>query len=124
MRTYRRWCSVLALLCIIGLLTGCSGMSGASSLEQVYRPAYENCLEQLEVLFPEKRVNSSFVTVRHLKEEEETHVVMLEGEAEDYFAEHPEHHWVFLIGKSSGYEFVQIVCNSTTNEVIGYLTTE
>lgn len=114
----------LLFLCLAAGLTGCQLTSGSYQLDPVYKPAYENCLKAMEELFPEKRVNTSMVTVRYLSEEEKDRVIIIVNGEQNYFQEHEEHHWVFTIGNTSGYEFVQLVCSSTANAVIGYLQVE
>ena len=123
-RIKRIWGMILLLLCLAGGLTGCQILSGSYSLEKVYKPAYENCLEEIGELFPDKKVNTSMVSVRYLNEEEREQVFIIVNGEKEYFEEHEELHWVFTIGNTSGFDFVQLVCSSTTNEVIGYLTIE
>ena len=119
---------ILALLILTALwggllagLSGCQLRNGSDNLDPAYRGAYEKCLEKLDAFFPDKNVNKSMVTVRYLKEEEKDFVQLSQDISKDYFAEHDERFWVFTIGNTSGYDFVQIVCDSRSEEVIGYL---
>ena len=117
----------LGLLLLTGILgTGCGVLDRLASgtLDAAYEEAYDNCLEKLDTLFPDARVNTSMVTVRYLNDEEEEQVITLDEVPENYFSQNQDRLWVFTIGNTSGYEFVQLVCNSRTNEVIGYLPVE
>ena len=112
--------SLLLLLPSLLLLPGCQGPG--KGLDEVYQPAYSACVDLIPELFPDKVINTNTVSVRYLKEAEKSAVVLLDAQDPSrYFTEHGERFWVFLIGNASGFEYVQMVCSSSTDAVIGYL---
>ena len=113
-----------ALMLLILSTGGCAflGLTPGGKLDEVYQPAYQKCVEAIPELFPGRSINTSIASVRYLSEREQSEVVLLDGSGPaEYFQAHPERFWVFLIGNSSGFDYVQMVCSSQTDELAGYI---
>lgn len=113
-----------ALLALLLLLEGCAflGLTSGKKLDEVYQPALQAAVRAIPELFPESSINTSVAAVRYLSEREYPLVVLLDGgDSAAFFAAREDRFWVFTIGNSSGFDYVQMVCSSQTDELVGYM---
>lgn len=118
--------ALAAILVLLLLLGGCQilGLTSGRQLDEVYQPALQECLRAIPELFPDKHINTTVTSVRYLAEREYASVILLNGEdATAFFQSRADRFWVFTIGNSSGFEYVQMVCSSQTDELAGYIPT-
>ena len=127
-RKSRLLCRLLCLtVCLSLCLAGCGYADRISGggVDSVQEKALENALARLSDIPGAEHVNTKYVQARYLSGEEEPAVVLFSGEdAEAFFARTQDRFWVFLIGNAAGYEYVQVVCSSVTDEAVGYIEPE
>jgi hypothetical protein len=115
-----------AMLLLAFSMSGCQflGLTSGKKLDEVYQPAFQTCTNAIPQLFPDKVVNTSVASVRYLNQREYSAVTLLGGgDPETFFRGRAERFWVFTIGNSSGFDYVQMVCSSQTDELVGFIPT-
>jgi len=130
-RINKKTIKVIVIICIPIMIVVyyCSPISAILTplSDEKYRVAYENCVywTKYKSGFPNAMwINCGRVSVKPLPDDYKDYVyIIADGYAHygEYFEKVAAEHWVFTIGGTSGHNFVILVCNSETNEVIGLI---
>ncbi len=112
----------VAVVLVVTLLLGMR-LFGQQKLPPEQQNAFNNCLEYIrQSSFDSKHaIDTKAVKARPLPEEPQDFVRIKANGPADSFARQPQRHWLFTIGKTDEHNFAQLVCESETEQAIGYI---
>lgn len=95
-------------------------MYGSTGLDEQYWTAYKNCLHYMD----ESGVDQTNFLLNHVAfnilSDDEIATIEITNNNKNENMSVGTSYWSFMIGESSG-DYITIICNSDTSEVIGYI---
>lgn len=94
-------------------------------LDNEYRNAYANCIFYIKNSSNSNRnIDTSIVSVELLNENQKELVHIINTEDERYFEDEDLKYWLFTIGDTKVHNYIVLVCDSQSDNVIGSVPTK